>query len=328
MSGKLRELLRDGDYATFMRKYGIAVILIALCTTMYFVSPAFGTTRNLVSVLLQVSINGILALGMTFVITAGGIDLSIGSIIALTSVVSGYYITAHDSVGLAVAMSLGVSVVVGLFNGFFVARFNMFPFVVTLASQMIIRGCAYIVADGKSFTLSSTGFRTIGAGKFLADTPYPVPYPIIIFLCMGVVSYILLHTMKFGRYIYAVGGNMKAANAAGVNVQWVRMMSFVIMSVFTCVAGIVLSSRVNAGQPNLGIAYETDAIAACVIGGTSLNGGIGTIPGTAIGILIIGVINNGMNLLSISSYYQNVVKGSIIIGAVLLDMMLTRKNSR
>ncbi len=324
MFGKLRETLREGDHATFMRKYGIALILVLLCVAMHFISPAFGTSRNLISVLLQVSINGILALGMTFVITVGGIDLSIGSIIALTSVVSGYFITTYDSVALAVGMSLFVSVFVGFFNGFFIAHFNMFPFVVTLASQMIIRGFAYVVADGQSFTLTSTGFRQIGAGKFL-DV---VPYPIIVCLCIGAVSYVLLHRMKFGRYIYAVGGNIKAANAAGVNVRRVRVLAFIIMSVFTCIAGIVLSSRVNAGQPNLGIAYETDAIAACVIGGTSLNGGIGTIPGTVIGILIIGVINNGMNLLSISSYYQNVVKGSIIIGAVLLDMILTRKNSR
>lgn len=313
------------NWGMLLRKYGILLVFFGLCALLYIATPVFRTSANAISVLQQVSINGILALGMTFVIVSGGIDLSIGSFIALTSVTIGAILTANpENVAAAIAASVAACALFGLMNGFFVAHFDMFPFVVTLATQMIIRGIAYVVADGQSFTLQSPAFRVIGGGKLFQV----IPVPIIIFFVVTGILWVFLHHTKFGRYTYAVGGNIKAATAAGVNVRFTRMMSFVIMGICSAVAGIVLSSRVMAGQPNLGLAYETDAIAACVIGGTSLTGGIGTIPGTVIGILIIGVINNGMNLMQISSYYQTIVKGVIIIGAVLLDMTVTQKNKK
>lgn len=319
---------RSWDWGTLVRKYGILLVLLGLCLFLFIYTPVFRTGSNAISVLLQVSINGILALGMTFVITAGGIDLSIGSFIALTSVTCGAVLHHRGgepgNVILAIVLSIAACALFGLFNGFFVAHFNMFPFVVTLASQMIIRGIAYVVADGQSFIVQSPTFRFIGGGKLFGV----IPFPIIIFFVVAAALWVLLHHTKFGRYIYAVGGNIKAATAAGIAVSTTRIMSFVIMGVCSAIAGVVLSSRVMGGQPNLGLSYETDAIAACVIGGTSLTGGVGTIPGTIIGILIIGVINNGMNLMQISSYYQTIVKGAIIIGAVLLDMAVTRKNQK
>lgn len=204
-----------------------------------------------------------------------------------------------------------------------IAKFNMFPFVVTLATQLVIRGVGYIISDGRTETLTNKAFRQIGLGKLGGI----VPNSILILLVVAVIAYILLHWTKFGRHIYAVGGNMNAAIASGVKVFRTRTLSFVWMGVCSAIAGIILTSRINAAQPNIGEGYETDAIAACVIGGTSFAGGVATIPGTMIGIVIIGVIYNGMNLLRISSYWQTVTKGLLVIGAVMLDMFLNKKRS-
>lgn len=307
----------------FMRKYGIAAILILMIVFMCIASPTFRTTGNVLSILQQISLNGVLALGMVFVITAGGIDLSIGPMLALTSVIVGQVLAATNSIVLAVILSVLVCAAFGVVNGVLIARFNMFPFVVTLATQLVIRGTAYIISDGKTMTLTNASFRNIGMGK-MADV---IPYSILILLAVAVVAYVMLHWTKFGRYVYAVGGNMDAAIASGVNVFRTRVLTFVWMGVCAAIAGIIMTSRINASQPNIGTGYETDAIAACVIGGTSFAGGVSTIPGTFIGIIIIGVIYNGMNLLRISSYMQTITKGILIIGAVMLDMFMNKRRS-
>jgi ribose/xylose/arabinose/galactoside ABC-type transport system permease subunit len=276
-----------------------------------------------ISILQQVSVNGVLALGMVFVICAGGIDLSIGSMLALTSVVIGETLKRSDSMWAAILLSILVCAFFGLVNGVLISRFNLFPFVVTLATQLVIRGVGYIISDGRTVTLTNKSFRRIGLGKFAGV----VPNSIIILIGVAVVAYILLHWTKFGRYIYAVGGNINAATASGVKVFWTRTMSFVWMGVCAAIAGVILTSRINASQPNIGLGYETDAIAACVIGGTSFAGGVATIPGTLIGVAIMGVIYNGMNLLRISSYYQTVTKGLLVLGAVLLDIYINKKRS-
>ncbi|NLF27311.1 MAG: ABC transporter permease [Clostridiales bacterium] len=310
------------DYSAFMRKYGVGFVLLLMVVAMLVVSPVFRTWSNALSVLLQVAINGILALGMVFVITAGGIDLSIGSMLALAGSIVGVMLT-QDPTNIPAACLLAVAACTafGLVNGVLVARFNMFPFVVTLSTQLVIRGLAYIVTGGYSLTLTSKPFRQIGGGK-LFDV---IPYPVIVFTLLAIFAFILLHKTKFGRYIYAVGGNMTAAIASGVNVFWTRVWSFVIMGFGAGIAGVIMASRISAGQPNIGTGYETDAIAACVIGGTSFSGGISTIPGTVIGVLIIGVIYNAMNLLRINTYWQTIAKGLLIIGAVMLDMLMTRR---
>jgi ribose/xylose/arabinose/galactoside ABC-type transport system permease subunit len=306
---------------TFMKKYGIIFVLILMVILLSAVSPTFRTINNWVSILQQISTNGVLALGMVFVITAGGIDLSIGSLLALTSVIIGRVLNSGGSVPAAIALSIAVCAAFGLLNGYLTARFNMFPFVVTLSTQLVIRGVAYIIARGKSVTLVNAYFRKIGLGKLGAI----IPNSVLILLGVAVVAYLLLHRTKFGRYIYAVGGNIHAAVASGVNVLWIRSFSFVIMGVCAGISGVILTSRINAAQPNIGVGYETDAIAACVIGGTSFAGGVSTIPGTIVGIIIIGVIYNGMNLLKIDSFYQMVVKGALIVGAVMLDMFINKK---
>lgn len=310
------------DRSAFMRKYGVGLVLLMMVVIMVIVSPVFRTWSNTISILLQVAINGILALGMVFVITAGGIDLSIGSMLALAGSIVGVMLTANASqIPQACALAVVACAAFGFINGVLVAKFDMFPFVVTLSTQLVIRGLAYIITGGYSLTLSSKPFRQIGGGKLFGV----IPYPVLVFAFLAIIAFILLHKTRFGRYVYAVGGNMNAAIASGVNVFWTRVYTFIIMGFCAGVAGVIMASRISAGQPNVGSGYETDAIAACVIGGTSFAGGISTIPGTVIGILIIGVIYNGMNLLRINTYWQTIAKGLLIIGAVMLDKAMTKR---
>lgn len=310
------------DRSAFMRKYGVGLVLLMMVVIMAVVSPVFRTWSNTISILLQVAINGILALGMVFVITAGGIDLSIGSMLALAGSIVGVMLAADASqIPQACALAVVACAAFGFINGVLVAKFDMFPFVVTLSTQLVIRGLAYIITGGYSLTLSSKPFRQIGGGKLFGV----IPYPVLVFAFLAIIAFILLHKTRFGRYVYAVGGNMNAAIASGVNVFWTRVYTFIIMGFCAGVAGVIMASRISAGQPNVGSGYETDAIAACVIGGTSFAGGISTIPGTVIGILIIGVIYNGMNLLRINTYWQTIAKGLLIIGAVMLDKAMTKR---
>lgn len=303
------------------RQKGIIFILLAMIVFLFIASPTFRTMQNTINVLNQVSINGIIAMGMTFVIICAGIDISVGSIIALASVVVGAVLSGGGNCLGAILGAVLACALVGVFNGFFIAKFSMFPFVVTIASQLIVRGVAYVISGGKSYVLTNQAFKQIGQGKLFGK----IPYSIFIFIMVTVICHLLLSHMKYGRYLYATGGNENAAIASGVNVFMIKMTTYVIMGICTGIAGVLLTSRVNAGQPAMGVGYETDAIAASVIGGVSFNGGIGSIPGTAIGVLIIGLINNGMNLMGISSFYQQIVKGMIILLTVIMDMQITKK---
>lgn len=308
------------EFSIFRRRYGIGLVLLAMIALLAIASPTFRTSGNVISIALQVSINGILALGMVFVITAGGIDLSIGAMLALTSVLIGKILAATGNIWLACIISIVVTTLVGVLNGYLIAKFDMFPFVVTLATQLVIRGSGYILSGGYSASLANVEFKQIGAGKLGG-----IPYPVFIWMAVAVCAYLLMHWTKFGRYIYAVGGNMGAAVASGVNVLKTRTLSFAISGFCAGVAGIIMTSRISAAQPNIGVGYETDAIAACVIGGTSFAGGVSTIPGTMMGIVIIGLIYNGMNLLGINSYWQTISKGLLIIGAVMIDKFTNKR---
>lgn len=313
--------MNQHDFNLFMKRYGIVFVMIAMFVILSVSSSNFLKINNIMNVLSTVALNGILAMGMVFVITAGGIDLSIGSMLALASTTIGIILQATGNIPLACIAAVAICTFFGLLNGLLVANFNMFPFVVTLASQLVIRGLGYVISGGYSFALANPKFSQIGLGKLFGA----IPYPILILSGITILSYILMHWTKFGRYIYAVGGNINAATASGVNVFWTRVGSFVISGFCAGVAGIIMTARINAAQPNIGVGYETDAIAACVIGGTSFSGGISTIPGTLVGIIIIGLIYNGMNLLGVSSYWQTICKGLLIIGAVLLDTVMNKK---
>lgn len=301
-----------------LSKYGIFIAFILICIILSIATPYFFTAQNIIIVLRQVSINGILAIGVTYVIIAGGIDLSLGSVLALTGVIAASF--AHPgtfALAVPVLLAILVGMAIGAVNGLVITLGKVAPFIVTLGMMTIARGLALVWSDGRPVTNLSPAFNYIGGGDFLF-----VPVPILLFGLVIFISAVVLNYTRMGRYIYAVGGNENAAKASGIRVNRVKLFAYIMCSGLAGLAGVILAARINTGQPNAGIAYELDAIAAVVIGGTSLMGGRGSIAGTVIGVLIIGVINNGLDLLNVSSYYQQIIKGIIIIVAVLLD----RKN--
>jgi len=293
---------------------GLAIALAALMIGLAAAHPNFVTLGNLVNLVRQISINGILAVGVTYVLLTGGVDLSLGSLVALTGVTAA--MCAHPGTPVIVPVLAGVAAgaACGAVNGLLVTRGRMAPFVVTLGMMTSARGLALLVSGGRPVSNLSARFTTIGSGDFAG-----IPAPTWILLAVALGSHVFLRNMRLGRHVYAVGGNESAARASGVAVGAVKMVCYTICGAMAGLAGVVLASRITTGQPNAGIGYELDAIAAVVIGGTSLNGGTGGVSGTILGALLIGVINNGLDLLNVSSYYQQVIKGVIIVGAVWLD---------
>jgi ribose/xylose/arabinose/galactoside ABC-type transport system permease subunit len=298
-----------------LQKYGLVISFGVICVVLSLLSPAFLVTQNIINVFRQISINGILAIGVTFVILTDGIDLSLGSVVAITGVIAACF--AHpNTYPLIVPICMGIlgGLVIGAFNGWIITRCNVAPFIVTLGMMTIARGGALVISKGRPVSDLADSFNFIGGGDI-----FGIPLPVLILGLLFLFSYLTLKKTKFGRYIYAVGGNEEAARASGVNVAKIKMAVYMISASLAGLAGIVQASRITTGQPNAGVSYELDAIAAVVIGGTSLSGGRGGVAGTVLGALIIGVINNGLDLLNVSSYYQQIVKGLIIIGAVILD---------
>lgn len=310
------ETILDSVFKIYSR-FGMFLILIALVLVMTILSPRFLTVVNLLNVVRQISFIALVGLGVTMVIITTGIDLSSGSVIALASVVSASF--AHPNtypVVIPILMGLLVGAVCGLVNGTIISKAKIPPFIVTLGMMTAARGVALLYSNGKPIGNFSSQFTYLGAGKVLG-----IPVPIIILLIMAITTHVLLKNTKFGNHVYAIGGNEQAAIISGVNVNKVKIMVYTYAALLAALAGVVLTARISSGQPGLGVSYELDAIAASVIGGTSLSGGIGSVPGTITGALIIGVINNGMDLLNVSAYWQQIVKGVIIVGAVLLDLL-------
>ena len=310
-----------GDsYKTRVRsigKYGLLLAFISICVALSLTTPQFLTIQNLTIIVTQVSINALLAFGVTFVIITGGIDLSIGSMVAVTGVVAASF--AHPDtypVAVPLLMGLGAGLLFGALNGFVITRSNVPPFIVTLGTMTIGRGLALILSKGRPVSNLSDSFNFIGGGKILG-----VPMLIIILILVFVICSVILKKTIIGRYMYAVGGNEQAARASGIDLSRVKMVVYTLCGGLAALAGILLTSRITTGQPNAGTGFELDAIAAAIIGGTSTSGGTGTMTGTLIGALLIGVISNGLDLLNVTSYYQQVVMGVIIIGAVVLDSL-------
>lgn len=302
-----------------MSDYGIVVALVVLCIVLAVINENFLTWRNWINILRQTSINGVLAIGMTFVILTRGIDLSVGSVLAISAMVTGSLVTGginnETSILLAVSAGLIVGVVLGSVNGFIVARLAVAPFVVTLGMLSMARGLTFIYSDGMPVSNLDPAFRFLGTGVVGG-----IPVPVIILLVVFAVGWFVLNRTTFGRYVYAVGGNPKSARTSGIPTRWVIFSAYAICGGLAALAGLMLAARTGAALPQAGVAYELDAIAAVVIGGTRLSGGVGTLTGTLIGALIIGVINNGLDLMGVSSYYQQVIKGAIIVAAVLIDV--------
>ncbi|OSQ41860.1 sugar ABC transporter permease [Thalassospira sp. MCCC 1A01428] len=305
------------------QRYGILIALVVLCIVLSIVSDNFLSSRNIINVLRQTSINGILAIGMTFVILTRGIDLSVGSVVALAGVVSASFATTSASgfipgapymplIPLVIGVLTGVAM--GALSGIAVARYAVPAFVATLGMLSAARGLTLIYAGGRPIPALTDGYRWMGTGDIIG-----IPIPIILFALVFIVSHFVLTRTRFGRHIYAVGGNPHAAKVSGLSVNRIRFCVYLISGALAGIAGMVLAARTGSALPQAGVAYELDAIAAVVIGGTSLAGGVGRVSGTVIGALLIGVMNNGLDLLGVESYYQQVIKGGLIVAAVMLD---------
>lgn len=322
-NNKKKVLGMDHDqFNMFMGKYGIGIILLGMVIIIAILKPMFIKPGNLLNIFTQISINGLIAYGMCLAITTGGIDLSVGAQLALVSCILGQLVGVRGmNLGLAILIAVLVAGLFGFLNGVLISKFDMFPFVVTLSMQLIIRSIAQIISEGKAVSMAENSFKAIYSGKF-----GPIPRPIIYLAVVVVIMYIVMHWTRFGRYVYAVGGNVNAAIASGVSVFWTKTLCYTISGVLAGLAGVIFTSKTGSAQSNIGIGYETDAVAACVLGGTSFAGGISTAPGVLLGAIIIGCIYNGMNFLRIDSYYQSLAKGVVIIGAVLLDMVMNKKN--
>jgi ribose/xylose/arabinose/galactoside ABC-type transport system permease subunit len=300
-------------------EYIIVVAIVVESVFFAIIAPQFLSVPNLVNIALSIAITGILAVGMTAVILTGGIDLSVGSVAALAGVVAAMTAAAGGttgSVALASLAALGVGLAVGLFNGVMVARFRVPPFVTTLAMLTICRGLAFVLTEGRSVGDLPPGFGLFGREYVLG-----VPVPVILMLLVFAAGWFVLKRMTLGRYVYAVGGNREAAFLAGVNVKRVTLLVYVLNGLLVGLAGLVLASRLGAGVPNAGNQYELDVIAAVVVGGTSLNGGRGSVIATLWGAVFIGVLNNGLNLASVDPYVQRIALGAVILLAVLADQI-------
>ncbi|MFT7439944.1 MAG: putative xylitol transport system permease protein [Sulfitobacter sp.] len=305
------------------RDYGIIIAFFVLCALLSFVSPYFLTSQNILNVLRQSSINGILAIGLTFVILTRGIDLSVGSIVALSGIIGASFATTSAVAGvagspypalLAILVGLMVGLMAGAVSGVIVSRFKVPSFVVTLGMLSTARGLTMLYTGGKPVPSLTPEFRWMGTGQVGG-----VPVPILILLVVFAISWWVLNKTRFGRHVYAVGGNPRAANTSGIRVARIRMSVYMISGAMAALAGLLLAARTGSGLTQAGLSYELDAIAAVVIGGTSLSGGSGSVTGTLFGVLIIAVMNNGLDLLGVDSNYQQIIKGLIIVLAVMID---------
>jgi inositol transport system permease protein len=316
--------------SSVFNKYGIFLIFAVMVLAASVLSPAFVSSTNLINIVRQMSIVGLIALGVTGVIVSGGIDLSSGSVVGLTAVVAASLSQSPDAAAFFPGLNLPlivpvlaacvVGALVGLINGSLVAKARIPPFIATLGTYTAIRGGAMLYTGGRPISDLSDNYNFIGQGDV-----FGLPVPIIILIIMAVVTHILYAHTKFGKYIYAIGGNEQAARVSGIDASRYKMLIYVYASFLAGLAGLVVSSRIGSGQPGLGVGYELDAIAAAVIGGTSLSaGGIGTVAGTIIGALIIGVLNNTLDLMNVSAYWQQIIKGCIIVGAVVIDQLKHR----
>ena len=292
----------------------VGLIIFSIVVSMF--NPRFLSINNLLNVLRQTSINSVIAIGMTLVILTGGIDLSVGSVLAITGALCAAMISAGINPMAVIVITLAIGFILGVLNGIFISYAKLQPFIVTLVTMTLLRGATLVYTDGKPIPVRVEGefFENIGGGYLLE-----IPVPIYIMLGLFLVGYYVLNNTKFGRYVYAIGGNEEATGLSGVNTSKYKTLVYGAAGSLAALAGIIVTSRLGSAQPTAGAGYELDAIAAVVLGGTSLSGGVGRIAGTALGAIIIGVLGNALNLLNVSSYYQMMIKAAVILIAVLID---------
>jgi inositol transport system permease protein len=329
-SARAAGFLTRENAGAFVRRFAIVLILIGLIALLTIATGGtFLKVQNLINVVRQMSVIAMLAIGLTAVIISTGIDLSVGSVLALSAVVASSLAQQPDATNLmypgltvpvfvAIGAGLLVGAAAGFTNGFLIARFRIAPFIATLGMFTAARGLALIYSDGRPISKLDPAFNFLGQGDILG-----VPVPIILLAIVGVGAHIMLNNTRFGRYIYAIGGNEQAARVSGINLSLVKIGIYTFSGLLAGLGGIVLAGRIGSGNPLLGTGAELDAITAAVIGGASFTGGIGTVWGAIVGALIIGSLNTGLDLMNVSPFTQQVVKGVIIVFAIIID---ERKN--
>lgn len=302
------------------RQMILVLILVLICIVLLIMTPNFLTFNNIRNVIRQVSYTAIASIGMTLVIILGQIDLSSGSLIAISGLAAAYAFKLTNSPIVTFIAVIIVGSCVGLFNGILTARGKIPGFIATLASMTILRGLAYIVTNGSPIAVLDASFTFFGIG-FVWVIPIPVVFMVIVIL----IGTFLTNRTRFGRYIYAVGGNEETAKWSGINVVKIKILVYLVLGIFTSISGLIVAGRLGSGQPSAGLNFEMDCITAAVVGGTSMSGGKGRISGTVVGVLLLGVLTNGMTLLDINTYWQQVIKGIIIVVAVLIDTTTKKK---
>ena len=303
--------------SSFFSRLRPVIGLVILAVAISLLSPRFLTTGNIINVLRQTSINAVIATGMTFVILTGGIDLSVGSILAYAGVIMAALLATQLPLLASIALVLLLGAAIGVLTGLVITKGKVQPFIATFVSMTVVRGATLVFTDGKPMSADvgpAEAFAFLGQGY-----GFGIPVPIFLMAAVLALAYYVLRHTRFGRYIYALGGNEDAARLSGLRTGLIKTAVYAVSGLLAALAGIILTSRLSSAQPTAGVGYELDAIAAVVVGGTSLSGGSGRILGTLVGALIIGILNNALNLMNVSSYYQMIAKGVIILIAVLLD---------
>ena len=303
-----------------VRYVGLPAGLCVLIVALSLVSDRFFTLQNGLNIVRQASINGVLALGMTVVVLTAGIDLSVGSLLGITAVTQALLLVGGVPTGVVMLLGVVCGLFLGLVNGLLVTRVKIPPFIATLGMMVLLRGLTLIISGGQPVTGLSDSFRYLGAG-----TIGILPVPIVVVVALYALVALMLRRTIVGERLYAIGDNKTAARYANIPVNRYICFAYALSGIMCVVAGILLVGRLNSAQPNIGQGYELDAIAALVIGGVSLSGGVGSVEGTAIGVLIIAVINNGMNILNVPSFYQQIFKGVVIILALLMHSFMRRR---
>ncbi len=301
----------------FLIKHGTLVSLCVLIAVITVLNPKFLTIYNILNIFRQAANTGLIALGMTFVIITGGIDLSVGSVLGLTGMIMGLLLNAGMPEAAVLPLIVLAGIILGIINGVLVAAVNLQPFIATLATMTMYRGLTMIISNGipaMDITLNAPFLNFCAQGRI-----FGIPVPMIILIGFLLILMVVLQNTLFGRYVYAIGGNEEAARLSSVPVTRVKIAVYAVSGLLSACAGMVLCSRLSSAQPTAGTGFELDAIAAVVIGGTGLSGGKGKITGTFLGILVIGVLNNGLNIIGVSPFYQQFIKGLVILFAVIPD---------
>lgn len=321
MKNQAANVVKKSFVGKALSKYGVYIAFALIFIILSIASDVFLTWTNIINIFKQISVIGVIAVGMTFVIATGGIDLSVGAVLACSACLATSLSQEGSAQPLGVALIVGllIGVACGAFSGVFIAWFDVPAFIATLGTMTIVRGIVYVYTNGYPITSVTDTYKFIGRGDIGG-----IPFPIILYAVIVLLGVFLLHYTKFGRHVFALGGNEKAAIVSGINTRKVKFIVYTLSGLTAAIGGILLSSRIQTGQPAGGVGYELDAITAVVVGGASLSGGRGTVVGSVIGMLIIGTLSNGLDLLDVSSYYQQIIKGVIILLAVLSD---SKRNS-